>query len=45
MVAASIKLAELHITWNPLPEDFNLDEKPLESTSQPLLAGGHYANP
>ncbi|MFG6095999.1 Uma2 family endonuclease [Leptothoe sp. ISB3NOV94-8A] len=39
MVAASIKLAELHITWNPLPEDFNLDEKPLESTSQPLLAG------
>ena len=39
MVAAPIKLAELRITWDPLPEDFQLDEKPVENTGQPLLAG------
>ncbi|MBT9314517.1 hypothetical protein [Leptothoe spongobia] len=39
MVAASPKSAELCITWDPLPEDFKLDEKPVENTGQPLLAG------
>ena len=39
MVVASTKLAELRITWDPLPEDFELDEKPVENTGQPLLAG------
>lgn len=33
------KLAEFHITWVPLPDDFKLDEKPVENTGQPLLAG------
>ena len=39
MVAASTKPAELRITWDPLPEDFELDEKPVENTGQPLQAG------
>ena len=35
----SLKLAELRITWEPLPYDFQLDEKPVENTGQPLIAG------
>lgn len=39
MVVAFTQSAELCITWDPLPEDFKLDEKPVGNTGQPLLAG------
>ncbi|WP_088243064.1 Uma2 family endonuclease [Calothrix rhizosoleniae] len=32
-------LAELVISWEPLPEDFQLEDEPVENTSQPILAG------
>lgn len=31
--------AVLTITWEKLPDDFRLEEKPVENTGQPLLAG------
>jgi Putative restriction endonuclease len=31
--------ATLSITWEKLPEDFKLEEKPVENTGQPLIAG------
>ena len=30
---------ELVITWEALPEDFQLEDEPVENTGQPLLAG------
>ncbi|MDJ0796660.1 MAG: Uma2 family endonuclease [Calothrix sp. MO_167.B12] len=32
-------LGELVISWEALPEDFQLEDEPVENTSQPLLAG------
>jgi Putative restriction endonuclease len=31
--------ATLTITWEKLPDDFKLEEKPVENTGQPLIAG------
>ena len=30
---------ELVISWEALPEDFQLEEEPVENTAQPLIAG------
>jgi len=27
------------VTWEPLPDDIDLDDEPVENTGQPLLAG------
>ena len=35
----SKSLAERVISWEPLPEDFQLEDEPVENTSQPILAG------
>jgi hypothetical protein len=32
-------LATLTITWEKLPDHFRLEEKPVENTGQPLIAG------
>ncbi|UBF27662.1 Uma2 family endonuclease [Kovacikia minuta CCNUW1] len=34
-----VKCHELIITWEKLPDDFPLEEKPVENTGQPLIAG------
>ncbi|MGI0487168.1 Uma2 family endonuclease [Pantanalinema rosaneae CENA516] len=31
--------SSLTITWEPLPDDFQLDDTPVENTGQPLIAG------
>jgi Putative restriction endonuclease len=36
---APVKPSPLKITWDPLPADYPLEEKPVENTGQPLLAG------
>jgi Uma2 family endonuclease len=33
------KIATLTVTWEKLPDDFQLEEQPVENTGQPLLAG------
>ncbi|MCL1472868.1 Uma2 family endonuclease [Argonema antarcticum] len=33
------KMATLTVTWEKLPDDFQLEEKPVENTGQPLIAG------
>jgi len=33
------KTVELTVTWEKLPDDFQLEEKPVENTGQPLIAG------
>ncbi|NJP08205.1 MAG: hypothetical protein HC866_00970 [Leptolyngbyaceae cyanobacterium RU_5_1] len=33
------RIATLTITWEKLPDDFQLEEKPVENTGQPLIAG------
>jgi Uma2 family endonuclease len=33
------KMATLTVTWEKLPDDFQLKEKPVENTGQPLIAG------
>lgn len=33
------KTLELIVTWEKLPDDFHLEEKPVENTGQPLIAG------
>lgn len=30
---------ELVISWEPLPDDFQLEDEPVENTEQPILAG------
>lgn len=32
-------MATLTVTWEKLPDDFQLEEKPVENTGQPLIAG------
>jgi hypothetical protein len=32
-------LTELVISWEALPESFQLEDEPVENTSQPILAG------
>ena len=43
MVATPIstvpKLSTIAISWEALPEDFILEEEPVENTAQPLIAG------
>jgi hypothetical protein len=34
-----VKQRALTITWEKLPDDFRLEEKPVENTGQPLIAG------
>lgn len=34
-----VQTATLTITWEKLPDDFKLEEKPVENTGQPLIAG------
>ncbi len=33
------KIATLTVTWEKLPNDFQLEEQPVENTGQPLIAG------
>jgi Uma2 family endonuclease len=33
------KMATLTVTWEKLPDDFQLEEQPVENTGQPLIAG------
>ncbi len=33
------KMATLTVTWEKLPDEFQLEEQPVENTGQPLLAG------
>jgi Uma2 family endonuclease len=33
------KIATLTVTWEKLPDDFQLEEQPVENTGQPLIAG------
>jgi Uma2 family endonuclease len=33
------KIATLTVTWQKLPDDFQLEEQPVENTGQPLIAG------
>ncbi len=33
------KMATLTVTWEKLPDDFQLEEEPVENTGQPLIAG------
>lgn len=33
------KMATPAITWDKLPDDFKLEEKPVDNTDQPLIAG------
>jgi len=35
----SPKTVKPRITWEPLPDDFVLDDEPVENTGQPLIAG------
>ena len=34
-----IQLQRPVITWEALPDDFQLEEKPVENTAEPLIAG------
>lgn len=34
-----IQLQRPVITWEALPDDFKLEEKPVENTAEPLIAG------
>ncbi|MEG4998193.1 Uma2 family endonuclease [Microcoleus sp. B4-D4] len=36
----TVSTADLKITWEKLPDDFILDEEPVENIDQPLLAAG-----
>lgn len=33
------KAIALTVTWEKLPDDFQLEEKPVENTGQPLIVG------
>lgn len=33
------QLATLTVTWEKLPDDFKLEDNPVENTGQPLIAG------
>jgi hypothetical protein len=38
-ISTAPQLSTIAISWEPLPEDFILEEEPVENTAQPLIAG------
>ena len=38
-ISTAPQLSTIAISWEALPEDFILEEEPVENTAQPLIAG------